>query len=75
MCSLTGSNLRVKQFDEESLAENEGLNGNCEYTFFSAGEYEVNVKALFCGPSYVGCGHKVCAVLPLRQYRFKSFNI
>ncbi|XP_070204533.1 mucin-2-like isoform X2 [Littorina saxatilis] len=62
-CILSGSNLRIKQFDADAISEN-SLNGNCEYVFFTAGGYEVKVRALFCGSNSQGCGHKVTIIVP-----------
>lgn len=60
---MSGSSLRLKQFDEDSMSD-KPLNSNCEYTFFSAGGYEVKVKAMYCGSGMQGCGHKVTITVP-----------
>ena len=60
---MSGSSLRLKQFDEDAMSDNP-LNSNCEYTFFAAGGYEVKVKALYCGMAAQGCGHKVTITVP-----------
>ncbi|XP_076452509.1 mucin-6-like [Babylonia areolata] len=58
VCILSGSPMRLKGFDQDALSDS-AINGNCEYTVFSAGDYTVKVKAMFCGSGSQGCGYKV----------------
>lgn len=70
---MSGSSLKIKQFDSDALSE-QPISGKCAYTFFSAGGYECKVKALFCGPTAVGCGHKVTIQTPFLQYAIELFR-
>jgi hypothetical protein len=57
-CIITGSNPRIKSFDQDHLSETE-LNGNCKYTAMNGGGYSVTFKSFYCGPQAVGCAYMV----------------
>ncbi|KAK7506106.1 hypothetical protein BaRGS_00002828, partial [Batillaria attramentaria] len=65
-CILSGSPLRIKPFDQQTLTD-KGISGKCSYTFFNAGGYEIMVKAMVCGQNSIGCGHKITVNVPFLQ--------
>lgn len=66
VCILSGSSLRVKQFDSDSLSE-QAVSGKCAYTAFSAGAYSVKITAMQCSQDSA-CSHRLEIMVPYVQY-------